>query len=875
MLRLNSNKVLTRSISQLTRRNLSNYPNKYLSSKVARQRFLDYFINENNYNFIRSSPVVPFYDDTVPFVNAGMNQFKGIFLGTQEARFEKVVNTQKCIRVGGKHNDLDDVGLDGYHHTFFEMLGNWSFGQCSKKESCSLAWKLLTDGFKINKNALYVTYFGGDEAMELEPDLECKDVWQSLGVPEDRILPFGMKENFWEMGASGPCGPCTEIHFDHRGLVNRKEFVNKGLHELIELWNIVFIEYNRDSEGKISSLPHKHVDTGMGFERLVAILQGKVSNYETDVFKTLFTGIQKISGKVPAYKNLYGEKDWDQLNTSYRILSDHARMITACLADGVIPEQNAKLRKIMRRSFAISENMFKKEQGLLKELSNYVIESLGTVYPEMQNNFIQIHQIIDFEEDIYKSLRRNAASDWLKISKDYPALANLDVIEMPGLVHAFKEITNSNLTEITPEFGCKLFDTYGLDEPCIKKLSVGLELEFDEVRFRNEFDAVKRRSKLTSVTDGNLIDFKQMGKSTDDRYKYMYGKVDGKYVFDEVRAEVLNILDENEFVSCIEPNKPCTLILDKTNMYYESGGQVSDVGCIEFGAGKFEVVDVGNINNYVLHKGVYKSNFQLNVHEQGVVKFNEEARFSNMRNHTATHLLNACLKQMKGATCQKSSKVCAGYLNLDVGIFGEKLSSKDIAFIEDRIKKIIKDRVDVKIDEIDAQSLLNLDQVTLVPGEVYPEKGIRLIEITSNDLLSREPCCGTHVLNTGDIGDFCMVSFKSLGRSTSSLYCVTGPRAKKARETGQELLNHVAQLQKSVNDNIDKPEVLEMAVASLKLHLNYNIEDETIMPYLVKEECAEQLSKIGRQIKEVARNSLKRLGSLSIWRCRALCTQRP
>lgn len=267
---------------------------KSSSAKYVRQHFLDFFLS-NNHRFVRSSPVVPFCDPTLAFVNAGMNQFKGVLLGRETPIHRRVVNSQKCIRVGGKHNDLNVVGTDGYHHTFFEMLGNWSFGDYFKEEACRMAWSLITGPLRINPQRLYVTYFGGNERLGLPADTECRDIWRSIGLPVDRILPFGMEENFWEMGQTGPCGPCTEIHIDHTlKLDNRALSVNLGLADLTELWNIVFIQYNREEDGTVSSLPERHVDTGMGFERLLAIQQGSRSNYDTDLFLPLFDSIEKV-----------------------------------------------------------------------------------------------------------------------------------------------------------------------------------------------------------------------------------------------------------------------------------------------------------------------------------------------------------------------------------------------------------------------------------------------------------------------------------------------------------------------------------------------------------------------------------------------------
>lgn len=363
-----------------------------LSSKAIRKRFLDYFINDNAHTFIPSSPVVPWNDKSLAFVNAGMNQFKNIFLGQMQRPCLRAANSQKCIRVGGKHNDLRDVGNDSYHHTFFEMLGNWSFGDYYKKEACELAWQLLTSRpYSLDPSRLYVTYFNGDKYLNLSPDLETRNIWKSIGVNEDHILPFGVMDNFWEMGITGPCGPCTEIHIDHRGSHDAASKVNKGFDDVTELWNLVFIQFNRNEDGSLSPLPTHYVDTGMGLERLVAVLQGKQSNYDTDLFEPLFNAISEVSG-FRKYSGKFGNADTDGIDTAYRIIADHTRMATVAIADRIYPDHNHKLRRILRKSLLLSEERFKINNGanLVKEVGNKVSEVLSSVYPEIQKNLKQV-----------------------------------------------------------------------------------------------------------------------------------------------------------------------------------------------------------------------------------------------------------------------------------------------------------------------------------------------------------------------------------------------------------------------------------------------------------------------------------------------------
>ncbi|XP_045470743.1 alanine--tRNA ligase, mitochondrial [Harmonia axyridis] len=846
-------------IRQHVTRNICKYVNSDRSARVIRQKFLDYFLKDCNHQFIRSSPVVPYCDPSVAFVNAGMNQFKNIFVGNQEPKFSKVANSQKCIRVGGKHNDLNVVGTDGYHHTFFEMLGNWSFGDYFKTEACELAWKLLLDVYKLPSDRLYVTYFEGDEKLELEEDLETKEIWQSLGVRPDRIIPFGLNENFWEMGATGPCGPCTEIHYDHIGFENRSNLLNKGLFDLTELWNIVFIEYNRNIDGSISVLPNKHVDTGMGFERLTAILQDKNSNYDTDTFTYLIEAIEKNCPHLEKYKGLYGEKDWNNLDTSYRILADHLRMITTCLADGMVPEQNQKLRRIMRKCFSLSTNVFQKD-GLVKELSNYVVDNLGHVYPEMERNISQIHQIIDYEEEVYKDLQKSAESEWGELVKGNEKLKHLDVLEAPSLIPAYKDLMKLKPKEINGEIAFKLYDTFGLDPSVIEKLAMSINLPFDKKQLMIELEIAKKKSKQKSEIRMNDLLHQFALESipkTCDNSKYNYRKLENNnYEFEPLKVKVLRIIHHNEVVRKIGSDTFCSLLLDKTNLYSEAGGQASDKGIIQFDKAIFDVTETEKLNSYILHKGFLKckSTYNLCVDSVGTLLVDKENRISIMKNHTATHLLNSVLKQLKGATCQKSSKVTENFFNLDIAIFGPKLTITDIEEIEYKINSIISKKLDVETMIIDSQKLLEYDDIITVPGEIYPEENLRLVEIKEKDrVISREPCCGTHVTNTSDIEHFSLVKMKYLGRSTVSLNGVTGHNSKMATENGSEISDEVNMLKKTVSENIDKPDVLNIAVASLRSKI---IASETLLPVYIKQKCLKDLDDISKQVKTIAKVTL-------------------
>ncbi|XP_050315762.1 alanine--tRNA ligase, mitochondrial isoform X2 [Anthonomus grandis grandis] len=830
----------------ITRRKISKYLHKDISAKNIRQSFLDYFLKRQDHVFIRSSPVVPFCDPTVPFVNAGMNQFKGIFLGNQIPHFTKVANSQKCIRVGGKHNDLNVVGKDGYHHTFFEMLGNWSFGEYFKEDACKMAWELLTQVYKIPPTKLYVTYFSGDDKLGLKSDLETKEIWKNLGINEKRILPYGTKDNFWEMGVTGPCGPCTEIHYDHLGTTNRSEFVNRGLYDLTEIWNLVFIQYNRLSDGSIVPLPKSHVDTGLGLERLCCALQGTLSTYDTDLFDYLIKAIEKNCINVPKYSGHFGEQDWNDLDASYRILADHVRMLTVCLADGVVPEQNQKLRRIIRKCLVLSQTVFGNERGLIKELTNYVVENLGDVYPEMERNISLVHQILDYEEEVYRAIHNEAKKEWTKFALNHPNLPNIDSIDItPSFIKAFKELHLNKVEEIDENLAYKLYDTHGFDAEGIQTLAQLLNIKFNEETFTKKMDQIKLKSKSNREI---LVADQPIGlPPTDDSDKYCYSKTSGQYNFPETHCQVIQILADG------------ALVLDKTNLYSESGGQQSDTGTIKFENGAtFFVHQLENVRNTIIHKGNLSSG-TVKPGLKGSITINQQRRLGAMRNHTCAHLLNAAIKKIKSATCQKSSKVTDKFVNLDVSVFGPKLNVEDVVKVEEIVNGVIADKAEVRVSTTDSQGLYSLDNVTLIPGEVYPDREIRLVEVEGcgTSFVSREPCCGTHVLNTGDLEDFCVVSLKSLGRSSTSLHGVTGDRAKLARKNAEELAEDLALFKASVQEYLDKPEVLEMGILSLKKRLNYEVTDDLILPYAYKQGVIEELNDISRQIKDKSNEDLR------------------
>ncbi|KAG6801622.1 alanine--tRNA ligase, mitochondrial [Apis mellifera caucasica] len=817
-----------------------------------------------------------------------MNQFKGIFLNYYNSPAMKVTNSQKCIRISGKHNDLNIVGNDSYHHTFFEMLGNWSFGSYFKEEACRYAWNLLTKHYGIKEEFLYVTYFNGDEKLELKPDLECKEIWLNIGVKKDKILPFGLQENFWEMGISGPCGPCTEIHVDHtKQLKNRCMQINKGYKDLTELWNIVFIQYERLPSGAIIPLSKHYVDTGMGFERLVAVLQEKQSNYDTDVFQPFFKAIQKYT-KAPEYKGTFCNtvvNTFDTQNTldsGYRILADHSRMITVSLADGVIPEQSNKLRKIIRKSIDVSEKIFKKEK-ILSELSYIVVETLGNIYPELQNNIKKVQKIIEHEEELYKRLKYTSSKQWIQLIKTYPQLSSITEWLSPGLRDGYKYLQNIHndlkVTKVLPgSVSFKLYDTYGLNIETIKELAEIECLYFDEEAFYEELENLKNQSRI-GLEKSDLIDIKKSLEileknyvpKTDDSFKYKYVLNGNSYEFPKIESKILAlIINDNIILNKTNEtnNDICTIInkkvanyntesnkdeigiiLDKTVCYSSEGGQISDKGFIYIQNLIFNINNVKKINGYVIHYGKFSHVYlkkdieKLKIGDNCLVCIEPKFRIETMQHHTATHLLHAIIQQKMQAVYLRHSLVLPYGLKCQFNSFGEKLSFKQLKEIEEFINTIITANVPVTTKVLNAMELLAEDSVTLIPGQICPYKDIRIIEINFSDLKSKETCCGTHILKTAELEYFCFLNYSSKGASNFILKAIVGSLAKTAKMAGKNMQYKILDLENKLKNGKITCETFKTISKEMENELkNVN----TLIPYFIKEECLTKLKDLNK-----------------------------
>ena len=564
-----------------------------------------------------SSSVVPLSDPTLLFTNAGMNQYKSIFLGTVDpasdfASLKRAVNSQKCIRAGGKHNDLDDVGKDSYHHTFFEMLGNWSFGDYFKKEAIEYSWELLTKVYGIDPRRLYVTYFEGTD--ELEPDLEAKELWKSVGVPEDHILPGDMKDNFWEMGDQGPCGPCSEIHYDLRepkdGFYRKaSSLVNEDDPEVIEVWNNVFMQYNREPDRSLRPLPNKHIDTGMGFERLVSVLQKKKSNYDTDVFTPLFKTIQEITG-AREYRGKFGQEDPDGIDTAYRVVADHVRTLAFAIADGAVPNNVGRgyvIRRVLRRGARYARKYFETEIGdFFSKIIPSLVAQMGAMFPEIAKKESDIKEILDEEEKSFaKSLDRGEI-----MFEKYAQKAKLvDSKDLPG-------------TDVW-----RLYDTYGFPVDLTRLMAEerGLNINDKEVEEAQEKAREASKGDKKAATDlvkltvhdlGALENMKDVPK-TDDSPKF------GR---ENITAVIKAIYHDKKFLTStkeVPDGEQFGVILDRTNFYAEQGGQEYDTGrLLVDDVAEIRVENVQVYAGYVLHTGYIKYGV-LDVGHEVICEYDE------------------------------------------------------------------------------------------------------------------------------------------------------------------------------------------------------------------------------------------------------------
>jgi len=700
------------------------------SSKSIRQAFLDFF-QSKQHTVVPSAPIVIKNDPTLMFTNAGMNQFKDVFLGNAPIKEARIADTQKCLRVSGKHNDLEEVGVDTYHHTMFEMLGNWSFGDYYKTDAINWAWELLTEVYKIRKENLYVTYFEGDKEDGLPVDDEARALWRKF-LPDTQILPGNKKDNFWEMGESGPCGPCSEIHIDIRSDEEKKkiigsELVNKDHPEVIEIWNLVFMEMNRLANKSLVPLPKKHIDTGMGFERLAMVIQGKKSNYDTDVFMPLIREIEIISGKKYTQSN-------SKQDIAFRVIADHIRAITFTIADGQLPSNTGAgyvIRRILRRAIRFSWQFLDIKEPFLFKLVDKLVDQLGDVFENLNTQIGLVKNVLlEEEESFIRTLEQG--------------IKRID--------HYFE----SNPKEIDGKFAFELYDTYGFPIDLTSLIAKEFDLNVDIHGFENYLNEQKERSRAASIVAAG--DWIPVWEDVPEEF-IGYDYTDGKIKITRYR-EVK------------EKNKTrFHLVFDFTPFYAEGGGQVGDSGLILNDDERIKILDTKKENGVIIH---ITDHLPKNIRDTFKGLVDTDLRDSSESNHSATHLLHRSLRRILGDHVeQKGSLVSPSHLRFDFSHFS-KLSDEELTLIEREVNDKIRQNIALNEHRnVPMQKALDMGAMALF-GEKYGDL-VRVIKFEE----SIELCGGTHVSNTAKIGRFKIVSESAIAAGVRRIEAVTSYEADK------------------------------------------------------------------------------------------------
>lgn len=725
-----------------------------MTSKEIRKAYLDFFRSKQHY-IESSAPIVLKNDPTLLFTNAGMNQFKDLFLGNKPVVHPRIADTQKCLRVSGKHNDLEEVGLDGTHHTMFEMLGNWSFGDYFKKEAIDWAWELLTKTYGLDPERMYATIFTGDEKENLVRDHEAGDYWKAH-LPESRILLGSKKDNFWEMGDTGPCGPCSEIHVDMRSdeerkIIDGKDLVNTGHPMVIEIWNLVFIQFNRKADGSLEELPAKHVDTGMGFERLCMVLQGKLYSYDTDVFSYLISYIEKSSGI--QYHGSYDVKAKSDI--AMRVLADHIRAVSFTIADGELPSNTGAgyvIRRILRRAVRYYYSFLNIKEPFFFKLIPILASYFDDVFPELAKQKDFVAKVIEEEEKTF--LRTLDAG-----------LKRLDVLTAIG------NIKGSDAFE--------LYDTFGFPLDLTRLICTERNLEVDEDGFKVELEKQRTRSRAAAVTEtGDWV---------------MVSEGNTQFVgYDESESDGVKILKYRSIKS--KDKVEHQLVLNKTPFYAEGGGQIGDTGTLTSPNQTIRILNTKKEIDTPLH---YVDTLPDDPHTTFHASIDRDRRKLIENNHSATHLVHAALRKVLGEHVhQKGSLVTDEYLRFDFSHF-QKVSDQEIDAIERIVNQKIRENIALdekrSIPISEAQSA----GAMMLFGEKYGEK-VRMI--TFDPTYSRELCGGCHVSNTGKIGFFKISSESAIAAGVRRIEAITANAVEKYIEDQEQTIGKIKALLKSPKD---------------------------------------------------------------------------
>ena len=746
-----------------------------MKSHQIRQQFLEFF-EEKNHHILSSAPIVVKDDPTLMFTNAGMNQFKNIFLGFDKPDYTQIANSQKCIRVSGKHNDLEEVGHDTYHHTMFEMLGNWSFGEYSKEKAIDLAWEFLVVKCKLDKERIYVTFFEGDQKEDLEQDTDSIKFWKKY-LPESSILKGDKNDNFWEMGETGPCGPCSEIHYDNRSSdelnkISGKELVNQDHPDVIEIWNLVFMQYNRKKEGKLEKLKNIQVDTGMGFERLCMVMQNVKSNYDTDLFQPLISNLASLS------QIKYG--DSEQTDIAMRVISDHLRAVAFSIADGQLPS-NVKagyvIRRILRRAIRYGYTFLKFKQPFIYNLVDTLNDILGSHYKELKAQRDLIIDVIKQEEI---SFLRTLESGLKRIE---------------NMISQNVSFSGANVFE--------LYDTYGFPKDLTSLILREKGINYDESEFEVEMQKQKNRSKKSAN-----IDFGEWTVVITDPKEVFIG-----YEKESIKTKI------SRYRSFESGNKLIYhIVLQETPFYPEGGGQIGDTGFLEFNGNRIKVLDTKKENNLIYH---VTNSIASNLSDSCDAVINSDRRKDVSRNHTATHLLHFQLRKILGDhVLQKGSLVNERYLRFDFS-HHSSIDKNSLQKIEENINAMILNNIslyeqkDILISEARQMGALMLF------GEKYSDK-VRVIQFDE----SKELCGGTHVSSTSEIALFKLISESSVASGVRRIEAMTGISAYKLLNEKYEVVSNAESLLKS-NDIIDGIHKLISENKSLELKKN-KLEQESL-----------------------------------------------
>jgi alanyl-tRNA synthetase len=730
-----------------------------------------------------------------------MNQFKPIFLGQIDpndplAKEKRACNSQKCIRAGGKHNDLEDVGKDTYHHTFFEMLGNWSFGDYFKKEAIDWAWELLTKEYGLPTERIYVTYFGGDAKNNLPSDDEARDLWKKY-LPDSRILPFGMKENFWEMGDTGPCGPCSEIHFDRIGGRDASHLVNRDDPDVIEIWNLVFMQFNREVGGALKPLPATHVDTGMGLERLTSILQNVRSNYDSDAFTPIFQEIQRVTG-ARAYTGKVGKDDTDTVDMAYRVIADHVRTMTFAITDGAVPGnegRNYVLRRILRRAVRYGRQILKAKSGFLSQLIKVVVDTMKDAFPEIAEGYNTVIEIVKEEESAFeKTLDRGH--------------------------ELFKEAAarSKDTKVITGADAFTLYDTYGYPVDLTQLMAEEQGYKVDMTAYEVEMAKAKDRSREAHKVNLGSMQLDADATSTLSKRGVQPTDDSPKFVVQDTTGTIKALYTEKkEFVDEVKAGDDWIgIVLDRTNFYAEQGGQIYDIGVLSKDSSKFEVENVQTYAGFVLHMGKVRSG-SFKVGDTLNLQLDQARRAPIMSNHTSTHVLNFALRSVlkNPRVDQKGSLVDAEKLRFDFA-HNKPVSTEEIVEIEKICSDIIAKNLKVYRKSVALDLAKSINGVRAVFGETYPDP-VTVLSIGKDvdELLatptnpewmnySVEFCGGTHITSTSEAKHFVVITENGIAKGVRRIIAWTGDLVKTAYGNADQIRQRILAAKTKQGDELDK-----------------------------------------------------------------------